>query len=372
MIAFVLAAVTGASPFQADARELDAIRDRIARERVRNHFLRRQEGVSLQAVVRLSRSIAERTREVDRLSARIAEVEAELAEAVQTLEVVLDRYASLRREAGRRAAAMHRIQRIGVEALLVGLADPLELRRAEDRFAFVLRHDRELAERVRSARDRRAEAVAEVGRRRQALENARERLEEERGQLALRVAERKELVRALRKERVRSDVLARVLRQAESGAVREGRRIRGHTPPAEPRAGGFEAQKGVLPWPSAGRVEVTFGRKVDPATGVVLEQTGIDLRAADGALVRVPFAGTVAAARWIPGFGHTIVVDHGEGWFTVYGHLQQKWTAAGRSVGRLQAIGTVGASGSTKGAYLYFEVRHGSVPQDPLQWLADD
>jgi septal ring factor EnvC (AmiA/AmiB activator) len=367
----VLTLVLSGAPFEVDTRELEAVRTRIARERVRNHFLRRKETSALRAILRLDRSIEERTGELERLGERMSAVETDLRRVRARLDAVQDRLSALHARAGRRAAAMHRIRRIGLEAFLVGIEDPVAQRRAEDRFRFVIAHDGRLARQIRAVRDRRAEAVAEVEAKRAELRATEHRLADERAELALEQAERRAFVEALRRERVESDRLARRLRRAERGAAKESDRLRGHRPPPAPRPGGFGRQRGALAWPTPGRVEVTFGHKVDPATGVVLQQSGIDLRAEEGALVRAPFAGTVSAARWVDGFGRTVVLDHGDGWFTVYGHLQAFWTEPGRPVRRRQVLGTVGASGSEKGAFLYFEIRRGPEPVDPLDWLAE-
>ncbi|MFW5655954.1 MAG: murein hydrolase activator EnvC family protein, partial [Roseicyclus sp.] len=128
-------------------------------------------------------------------------------------------------------------------------------------------------------------------------------------------------------------------------------------------------QRGRLPWPVVGRVEVPFGKKVDPDSGMVLLSRGLDIRAHLSAPVRAVFPGRVVYAASRAGFGRLAIVDHG-GFYTLYAHLESFAVRAGDPVAAQQVLGHVGDSGSTKGAYLYFEIRKGRDPVDPIRWLA--
>jgi murein hydrolase activator len=234
----------------------------------------------------------------------------------------------------------------------------------------VLAYDQELVVTARSASDEARRARAEADRQRERLEETRAALDRELREGEILREERKQLLEAVRREKKSSEQLQNELLAASRRLERELGVVRGNQPVPERATGGFAAQKGRLPWPVAGRVEVPFGKKVDPSSGMVMVQKGVDLRAPFGAVVRAVFEGRVAYADWFDGFGRMLIVEHEGGFFTLYAHLERYAVEKGAQVNAHQVIGSVGDSGSTKGAYLYFELRNGREPVDPLRWLA--
>jgi len=129
----------------------------------------------------------------------------------------------------------------------------------------------------------------------------------------------------------------------------------------------FEPLRGKLPWPvPQGKVLARFGQ---PRAGGSLRWQGMLIGTERGARVRAPFAGRVAYADWLPGMGLMIVLDHGGGYLSLYGHNDQLFRKVGESVAAGDVIGSVGDSGGTDQAALYFEVRRGREPVNPETWL---
>ncbi len=132
----------------------------------------------------------------------------------------------------------------------------------------------------------------------------------------------------------------------------------------------FALLQGKLLPPVSGRVEVGFGEVRHPRFGTVTMHRGLDYRAVGQAVpVRVVFWGRVAFVGWLTGYGDTVIVDHGRGWHTVYAHLETVKVAVGDVVPARMRIADVGQSGSIKGRYLYFEIRHNGQPVDPGEWF---
>ncbi|MDH4133679.1 MAG: peptidoglycan DD-metalloendopeptidase family protein, partial [Gammaproteobacteria bacterium] len=126
-------------------------------------------------------------------------------------------------------------------------------------------------------------------------------------------------------------------------------------------------QRGTGSWPAPakGRLVARFGQP--KATGE-LQWRGIFLAAREGTEVRAPTRGRVAYADWLRGFGLLLVLDHGNGLMTLYGHNQSLVKNVGDPV---EAGETVALSGNTGGPVepgLYFEVRERGEPRDPLIW----
>jgi septal ring factor EnvC (AmiA/AmiB activator) len=133
----------------------------------------------------------------------------------------------------------------------------------------------------------------------------------------------------------------------------------------------MRSQKGKLQFPvDSGRVEARFGRTVDPRFGTVTLQRGLDIRGpGEGAEVHAIYSGTVVHAGWFSGYGNLVILDHGDGMFSLFAHLATLTRAVGDVVEKGEPIGTVGDTGSLKGPYLYFELRDGQKPIDPEKWL---
>jgi len=128
--------------------------------------------------------------------------------------------------------------------------------------------------------------------------------------------------------------------------------------------------KGLFPLPVEGaEVEQGFGDRVDARFGTRLPHPGWDLAAPFGAIVRAPFDARVAWTGWLRGYGLVVVLDHGSGIHTVYGHLSAAIVQAGDPIAQGESLGRVGDTGSTQGAYLYLEVRVNGRPEDPTSWF---
>lgn len=133
---------------------------------------------------------------------------------------------------------------------------------------------------------------------------------------------------------------------------------------------GLRAHKGRLPRPTAGHVEVAFGKVVNPRFNTVTVQKGLDIRAPAGTEVVSIGRGTVVYAGWLKGYGQLVIVDHGGGYHSLYAHLAHSDVEVGVAVEEGEAIARVGDTGSLKGPYLYFEIRRAGQAIDPQPWLA--
>lgn len=136
-----------------------------------------------------------------------------------------------------------------------------------------------------------------------------------------------------------------------------------------PLAGPFAARKGKLPWPTDGEVILRFGRQTNPKLRTLPFNKGIGIRAPLGRHIQAIYDGTVLYADWFRGYGQMIILDHGQGFYSLYAHGSELLVRVGDAVRAGQVIGRVGETGSLEGPQLYFELRHRGDPQDPLAWL---
>jgi len=127
----------------------------------------------------------------------------------------------------------------------------------------------------------------------------------------------------------------------------------------------FGRARGRLPWPVSGRVTAQFGTK--RASGVSWE--GVVIATERGAPVTAVAAGRVVYADWLPGLGLLEIIDHGEGYMSLYGHNDRLLKAVGEPVAAGEAIAAAGDTGGRASPELYFEIRRGGKPVDPAPWF---
>lgn len=130
--------------------------------------------------------------------------------------------------------------------------------------------------------------------------------------------------------------------------------------------GAFSAARGKLPWPVNGRLLARFG---DARGGDARAKwDGVMISASSGTQVRAVHGGRVVFADWLRGAGLLVILDHGNGYLSLYGHNQRLLKSAGDVVKAGEAISTVGDSGGQESAGLYFAIRQQGRPSDPAQW----
>lgn len=131
----------------------------------------------------------------------------------------------------------------------------------------------------------------------------------------------------------------------------------------------FSQMKGRLLLPVSGTIEKKYGPYQDPKLHVSLYQKGVDIRAKEGTEISAVFDGKVVYADWFSGYGKVVILDHDDGYFTLYAHLNEISVKMNQQVTIGDGIGTVGDTESMKGDYLYFELRERGVTVNPLPWF---
>jgi murein DD-endopeptidase MepM/ murein hydrolase activator NlpD len=175
--------------------------------------------------------------------------------------------------------------------------------------------------------------------------------------------ERSERERRVQELEKSQEAIRRMIERLER--ERERSRERG-----EPSASGsIGAEKRSLPWPAQGRVIGEFGMEVNPRYGTQVPSNGIDIAAEEGTPILAVGAGVVEFVDWLPGYGRTVIVNHGGGFYTLYAHASTFAVKRGDKVAPGQILARVGDSDSIKGPCLHFELRQGERALNPREWL---
>jgi murein hydrolase activator len=184
------------------------------------------------------------------------------------------------------------------------------------------------------------------------LEDARERRASALAALQAQSRTRAEALQRLQHEQSGLESLLRELRRAIEKYPIDGNDA-------------FSHLRGKLAWPVAGQLAARFGQT---RAGAV-KWDGVLIDAERGAQVRAVYQGRIIFADWLPGLGLLTIVDHGDGYLSLYGHNERLYKAAGERVAAGEAIAAAGDSGGSPRPALYFEIRKAGHPVDPLPWF---
>ncbi len=359
---------------EQERKTLEQLKGKIEEKRKRADEAEKQRESILQSIQTLDERLLRYRQERQEIDRKLKKKDRELEELNAQL-------ASLRaRIDARRDAILARLRvqytegRFGYLKALLGAGSYGDFQRRFQYLSAVSRREYEMMEtyradvaRIEQAERQRAEARAGLAAYKASTERKLKEiweLQKEKRVLLAKITQQKEsydrAVEELERSAARVDGLLRELEQRRKAAVAR--------PPAAasvPR--GF---KGTLPWPADGQVVSFFGRQKHPTFETYIQRKGIEIRTLEGSTIRAVMGGTVAYADWLKGYGLVIILDHANGFFSLYAHASRILVTVGERVEAGQTIGETGDTGMTGENTLYFELREGAEPVDPLLWLA--
>ena len=228
----------------------------------------------------------------------------------------------------------------------------------------VVRRDFNLIDRLETQREELLAKKAELDDSKSQLSAAHEEGQKEQQIVAQKTVERQKLYEQALAEKAQLDAEYEELQRNSQEITamiqrmeQEGRMM--------PQAGGT----GQLAWPVNGEITSPFGWRVHPIWGTQIFHAGLDIGADYGDPVHAADSGTVVYAGWMGGYGNAVMIDHGGGMVTLYGHNSSITVGEGEQVSKGQTIALAGSTGNSTGPHCHFEVRiHGEVVS-PLQYL---
>lgn len=193
------------------------------------------------------------------------------------------------------------------------------------------------------------------------MRNLAEEIEVERGEIKAQAEAKKKIYSSLKARRVEYE--RRIAKLEETSKQIEGLINRETTGNKKTGA------TGKMMRPARGRLVSGFGYRRHPLWGGTHFHTGIDIGAPYGDPIKGADGGEIIFSGWWDGYGKAVVIDHGRGMSTVYGHMSRIYVRAGQHIEKGQIIGLVGSTGFSTGPHLHFEVRRGGKPVNPSGYL---
>lgn len=263
--------------------------------------------------------------------------------------------------------------------LVLSLQNPNDISRQVEYYGYLsrsratlitsLRHDLQQAEAAEAVVREKNLELTQIQAQQQAEKNALQKEANTRRVMLTKLdkqigARRKQVTQLERDERRLTQLVERLARvmpaKAKPKSSKAGER-------AKSASGDFTQFKGRLKLPVVGELANRFGsQRADTGTA----WKGLFIRASTGSAVKALGPGSVVFADWLRGFGNLLIIDHGDGYMSLYGNNEAVLKQEGEQVAAGEVIATVGNSGGNPESGLYFEVRYHSRPIDPLQWVA--
>lgn len=329
-------------------RRLDDSRDARDRARLGLRDIERRIGATLRDLRRLDHALRDQTRKLERLrtdaEARRAQLQA------QTTDL------------SREARAAYLMGRQDYVKLLLNQEDPARVGRALVYYRYLTRARTQRIAHLRASLAELSRIEDQIAARRRELATLRDTEARERATLERARGERAAAMRRLEQTVASQAQEIDRLRRDEQRLTRVLGELRRYLPPAPALPGSttrFADAKGRLVLPVAARAR----RPADE------RHKGVFFNAPVGRQVHAVYRGRVAYADWLPGFGLLLILDHGDGYMSLYGYNQSLYTAVGDWVEAGQTIALSGNSGGASEPGVYFEIRHDGEPRDPLVWL---
>ena len=350
--------------------ELEDLRERIqdSREKVTSHeaderaLLEQLEEVDRRLIDAVRnrdegrRVVAKAKRDVDAFRPALERAQAELSKTQQALSS--------------RAVALYRGGELGAVRVLFSSQTLPEMLSRASALRILVRHDAKLVTRFGKERDRLATLRTDAETALRDHETADRKLVKLAAALSRERSGKGGILRGVRENRTSERQLLLELEQAAQ-ALEETIRTLGERAESGSVSAGFRERRGELSPPVSAQISEPFGKIVDPEFKTTTFRSGVDFAAKAGTTVRGVGQGVVRFAGWFRGYGRIVIVDHGDGFHTISGHLDEIHVKVGVPVDEGESLGTVGETGSLGGPSLYFELRDNGDPVDPIPWLMD-
>jgi septal ring factor EnvC (AmiA/AmiB activator) len=358
-----------------DKKKLERIKREMLEKKKELKRADRKERSVLSELDKIDRAIRSGSAGLADQQKQLREAETGFREAAQDNAETGRKLAGLKRMYGQRLRALYKMSRDGTVAALSTDSLSGTLKRIKY-LSVIAERDRAVMQEYGSALDRLTARQIEISEKKEDILRRKRTIEAKKAELEARKQKKAEILASVRKEK---SLYEQTLRELEDSSTslwamikrsEQEKKAAKAAPPSPRRGGSIPAGGARLPWPMEGQVLTWFGMQRLPQFGTLVFRRGIEIGARYGEAVRAVSDGEVVYADWYKGYGELIILDHGNGFYTLYGNLSRLNIARDARVARGQAIGLAGDTGSMKGSKLYFEIRRNGQAQDPLAWLA--
>ncbi len=366
-----------AVPFGVDAatvdKDLEGIKKKIESEKQGISQVQKKEGSVLQLLGKSEAELEKKTKELRRANQKLDSIAAEIRNEEAEAERIHASISVRRERLQERAVALYRWHRSGSPFIILNgnVSFGGLLQRARYLQTTVL-FDSDLIEKLREEARLQENISTQLARKKEELDGQKQVLIEATDAVRKEAEKRRATLASLKQEK---ETRVRALKELEQAALRLQKMMDELSkqgigkPPEFPPGSGIGAMRGKLNWPVKGELKSEFGKGRHREFAAEVFRNGIDIEAPPGEEIKAVERGRVVFADRFAGYGKTVIVDHGERYYTIYAHLSEILKKNGDGVKRGETLGLVGDSDSLSGAGLYFEMRKDGHSIDPVPWF---
>ncbi len=270
-----------------------------------------------------------------------------------------------------RIVALHKRQYGGNAFLLISASDYQDLIKKSKYVSLLAHYDSKIIKKYSSD-------IKGINAKKDELENINKKLnktkssiKKKKEELQTSRAEKDKLFTKIKSKRLAQESKIKKLKESSRKLQNMVRKLKKGNIPESILGNGFIASKGNLPWPVNGSVLIPYGDYKDPELNATVFKNGIEIKAAKQAKAKAVAGGRVVYANKFNGFGNLLIVDHGNGYHSLYGNLSEVELKTGELLIAGMDIGTADNSLKLKMPALYFEIRYKGKPVDPIPWLRE-
>ncbi|RLB04137.1 MAG: hypothetical protein DRG50_09305, partial [Deltaproteobacteria bacterium] len=309
------------------------------------------------ALDEIGRRLNRKRRELRRLNAEMKVLEKKVARHEREIEKLEDLVTALDERFKSRVRAMYKLHRVGVVRVLFSAENYSDALSRYKAFRLMVERALRLLQTYHKAIEEREKRKRKLIAEKKALLKKKREVEAKKREIESEKRKKTRMLAAVKAERLAYQKAIAELKEREKAlrTLIEELRLKA----ASLKGGGFKALRGKLLLPVRGTIFSPQGRR-----------KGIGIKAREGAKIRAVFDGKVAYASWFKGYGNLMIIDHGDGYYTILAHASRLLKKVGDEVKMGEVVALVGSTGSMEGPMLYFEIRHHGRSEDPLKWLA--
>jgi septal ring factor EnvC (AmiA/AmiB activator) len=358
-------------------KELGGIKKKIQEEKQRVQEISKKETSAISQLNTLDRNLADREKELTSLKQRLAVVDKKAQRTNQDLGSLSSNIDAQEKLLLNRLVALYKFGDVETPQLLFSSGSYEDFLSSRRHLTSILEQDRQMIDDYRKRKTVVGTYQRQLKEDEQELKGLKKKAEQKKGEIQKDLLQKGKLLDGVRQEK---QIHLAAIRELETASaqlqgllhrlekeLQEKAREKAFVPSGK----GFGALRGKLPFPVRGKILSSFGKNENPKFNTFTVQKGIEIEASLGAGVRAVYDGRVLYSDWFKGYGKILIIDHGDGYYTLSGHASSLLKGVGEEVRAGDVVALVGDTGSLKGPCLYFEIRQRGKPLDPVEWLAN-
>ena len=312
-------------------------------------------------------------KQITSLGREIAALDEKIADTARASEELKQKIKANEQYMAKRMVALYKLNWLGKFQLMASATSLNELLQRKTAIARILAYDEKVMSQIMDNRRSLEIMRSQLHAQRDEKRRRAERYQQEIDRMAAERTKRSKLLAYVRKEMSAQQASVESLKQAalelDEKIQNLGVGVTGTAADEYFEDKPFQAYKGLLKMPVKGKIVSLFGKFKNTRYDVLNFRSGIEIQTERGEPIQAVYRGKILYADWFKGYGNLIIIDHGDGYYTVYAHIEEAFKKAGDTVEAGEVMATVGDTASMTGPKLYFEVRHHGKPLNPMQWL---